>query len=77
MVSKKIISLILFIFVMIGYGCSSSLADPGVCSCYKNALKVATSSFDQDLQTRCEKYSATLTQSEKEERAIKMFRDCR
>tara|TARA_B100000945_G_C20057119_1_gene446346 strand:+ start:254 stop:487 length:234 start_codon:yes stop_codon:yes gene_type:complete len=76
MVLKKMIRLILFIFVVIGYGCSSSLSDPGVCACYKNALKVTTSSFDQDLQTRCEKYSATLTQSEKEERAVKMFREC-
>ena len=75
---KKIIftSFTILTFFAFSTGCSSGPSDPGVCNCAQNAMKITTADFDQDLQTRCEEYSATLSQSEKEERALKTFSDC-
>lgn len=69
-------SLILLAFFAFSTGCSSGPSDPGVCNCAQNAMKITTPDFDQDLQTKCEEFSATLSESEKQERALKTFSDC-
>ena len=57
------------------YNRSSYVSDPGVCNCTNN-LNAGTYYFDSDiLQRRCEDYTATLTQSQKTQRAYKAF-DC-
>lgn len=69
-------SLILLAFFAFSTGCSSGPSDPGVCNCAQNAMKITTPDFDQDLQTKCEEFSATLSESEKQERALKTLSDC-
>ena len=72
----KKISFYSLILLAFSTGCSSGPSDPGVCNCAQNAMKITTQDFDQDLQTKCEEYSATLSESEKQERALKTFSDC-
>ena len=73
----SILSICVFAFLAIGSedtpSSSSSVSDPGVCNCWNNAMKAGTANFNQSIQTRCENYAATLTQSEKEARVRRAF----
>ena len=66
----KKLTLLTIIILFISCNTSSNKA-PDVCDCIQNIMKMNNDTFDKELDQKCQEYSATLSQDDRVERAMK------
>ena len=60
----------IILFVSCNTNNNSSYA-PDICDCFKNIRKLNTDDFNEELNKKCQEYSATLTLEKRIQRAMK------
>mgnify|MGYP001305822639 CR=1 FL=1 len=63
----------LFIIIVFFISCNNSnnvASNPDVCNCVENIMKSGTDDFNENLNKRCQEYSATLTPEQRVDRAM-------